>query len=256
MKFKNIIIALSLTFTFSHANYTVKIPLEVESGGNLPNGSIIIGDGNSQKNPDCLFDVDDYYWYEQDGVPVEVYWNGIEVSANNPEFRRGKFMVDYGDGEEDYEVCYLAPADGTENLPEGDNVTENGVVYKGTLIAGSGDSGYNVYYGYNPDYFFWQDDPDLDSGSITPKTNFIEDPVDEDKVIYSITWHRLNSNGEFFMQIVAGSKYTLKTISLNGVKFSLEKDYENHNLYTVNTSTGWPYSRGSYSLTITADVQE
>ncbi len=204
MKFKNIVLALSLTFTFSNADYTAKIPLEVQLGGNLPDGSIIINNGGSN-------------------------------NGGNPTI-----------------------PDGTENLPEGDNDTENGFVYKGTFNVGSYDSGWDTYYGYHPEYAGLQNDPYLDSGSLVPKTSFIEDPSDEDKGIYSIVWHEFSSDGHnnFFLQITAGSKYVLKTITVNGIKFNLTRDSVNHNLYTVESSYGWPYARNSYNITITADVLE
>lgn len=267
MKFKNIVLALSLTFTFSNADYTAKIPLEVQLGGNLPDDSIIINNGGSNNggnptnpgNANCKFDVEnsDSYWYEESGVPVDIFWDGVYIDPTNTDFTKGALMEDYG-ADKAYEICYNLIPDGTENLPEGDNDTENGFVYKGTFNVGSYDSGWDTYYGYHPEYGGWQNDPYLDSGSLVPKTSFIEDPSDEDKGIYSIVWHEFSSDGHnnFFLQITAGSKYVLKTITVNGIKFNLTRDSENHNLYTVESSYGWPYARNSYNITITADVLE
>lgn len=259
MEFKKIALMLSLSCTLSIADYTAKIPLEVQLGGNLPDGSIVIGEGgNNNGNPtnpgntNCEYDSGNSYWYEEYGVPLDINWNGSYIESNNPDFTRGALISDYGDGQ-DYEVCYNPVPDGTEGLPEGDSETAEGVVYKGTFNVGSYYSGWNTYYGYHPEYAGWQNDPNLNSGSILPKTSFIEDPTDEDKGINSIIWH---NSGGFFMQITAGNKYALKTITVNGIKFNLTKDFENPNLYTVESSNGWPYNRGSYNITITADVQE
>ncbi len=119
---KIILISITLLFSVSKAEYLATFPLEIDKGGNLPNGTIKIGN-NENSNPsnndnnsyDCLFDNNDNYYYQSvdsdNNVVYEEYiYNGYQILGTNlNNAKKGQLISTStydGETENVYEICY------------------------------------------------------------------------------------------------------------------------------------------------------
>lgn len=154
-----LIISTFLVSTISIAEYSVKIPLEVSNGGNLPNGSLIIGDtngngGGAGNNYDSCYDnpsecFDDIIIAEggnveenvnvcsfqrrvsiYGGLPYSEYWFDSDALNFSTEFYWDSYMVG----------TTVNKGERFHNNPEG------GIFYRGRFIENIAEEHGGNYY--------------------------------------------------------------------------------------------------------------
>lgn len=125
-------VLLSLSVSSAIASYSIKVPLEVKTGGQLPDGSIIIGNGNNNGNggnppvtpvdptdPEenaCVFDLTKPTVYVEQTDINEVFvtqlHNGVQISNG----KKGQVQSEYtSPGIAYYELCL----NGESAIPSG-----------------------------------------------------------------------------------------------------------------------------------------
>lgn len=184
---KNLLTAIIIIFitNLSLADYMVKVPLEINGGGGLPNGSINIGDSSSVPPPSgniiCVNDYDNWWFEETDG-PLYASFGGTTVIEGDSRFSRGNFVQNYPEGIE-YEICgpseLLVPAGELAESPADPEHPNDGCVYSenpNTIWVFDQSLGWHWVNGYYVQYqvpgaIFWNGTKVFDFSEIADPTD-------------------------------------------------------------------------------------